>query len=57
MMRKIIAFIFLLIVVASFMFGCANLANIANDGKTKCPQCGTVFTYQEEDPDDASNKF
>ncbi len=54
MMRKIIAFIFLLIVVASFMFGCANLAN---DGKTKCPQCGKVFTYQEEDPDDTSNKF
>ncbi len=49
-MKKIVSLI-ILMMAALFIFACADMAN---EGKIKCPQCGAIFTHMDEDPEDAA---
>ncbi len=43
-MKKWLAFLMVLFLLAVFSFGCAG---VAKDTKIKCPKCGAVFTIDE----------
>ncbi len=43
-MRKLIGLFLVLVALAVFSFGCAN---VSRDAKIKCPKCGAVFTVDE----------
>ena len=43
-MRKLLATVFVLLLLSVFSFGCAT---VSKDAKVKCPKCGAVFTINE----------
>ena len=43
-MRKWLGFVFVLLLLSVFSFGCAT---VDKDAKIKCPKCGAVFTVNE----------
>ncbi len=52
-MKKRASILIILMIVGSFILGCANMSK---DAKVKCPKCGAIFTHMDEDPDDVSPK-
>jgi len=43
-MRKLLAMVFVLLLLSVFSFGCAT---VDKEAKVKCPKCGAVFTINE----------
>ena len=43
-MRKLLATVFVLLLLSVFSFGCTT---VSKDAKVKCPKCGAVFTINE----------
>ncbi len=52
-MKKWASLLIVLMIVGSFIFGCADMSK---DAKVKCPKCGAIFTHMDEDADDVSPK-